>query len=149
MDIGFIRENKWFRLRACGLIVRDDKILMCKNNIDNYYYSVGGAVEHNETIENAVIREVLEETGKNMEIDRLLCIHQNFFNKENIFYHEVSFYFLMKEISGENPLLETKISDNKIETTVWVNFKDFENKKVYPKWLPKILNNKEVEIITE
>ncbi len=149
MDIGFIKENKWFRLRACGVIVKDNKILMCKNNVDDYYYSVGGAVEHNEIIENAAIREVLEETGYNMEIDKLLFIHQNFFNKDNISYHEVSFYYLMKEIDDEISGYETKLSSNKTENTVWLDIKQFETEKVYPKCLPKMLDNKKVEIIID
>ncbi len=31
MDLGFVKEDKWFRVRACAVIVQDDKILMCKN----------------------------------------------------------------------------------------------------------------------
>ncbi len=40
MDIGFIKDNKWFRLRVCAIIVKDNKILMCKNERDDFYYKV-------------------------------------------------------------------------------------------------------------
>ncbi len=154
MDLGLIKEDKWFRVRACAVIVQDDKILMCKNKIDDYYYSVGGGVHHGEKVEDAVIREVFEETGEMLEIDRLLFIHQNFF-EGNFFLdlddgmncHEIAFYFLMKE-TGKDLINVGKTSDNKEETTVWLDFDDFETKPVYPKFLPKMLNSKEVNIIS-
>ncbi len=67
MDLGFVNENKWFRLRACAVIVRNGKILMCKNEVDDFYYSVGGRVHHGEKIEDAVIREVFEEAGQMLD----------------------------------------------------------------------------------
>ena len=52
---------------------------MASNETSDYYYSVGGGVHLNETAEEAVIREVFEETGIHYEVDRLVFIHENFF----------------------------------------------------------------------
>ncbi len=154
MDLGFVRKNNWFRLRACAVIVRDNKILMCKNEVDDYFYSVGGAVRHGETVEDAVIREVFEETGKYLDIDRLLFIHQNFFDSDStksmlnqLNCHEISFYFLMKD-NNENLISVEKAINGMLETTIWLAFNDFKTKKVYPDWLPQTLDNTEVKIIT-
>lgn len=81
-DINLQQNDQWFRLRACAIIIKDNKVLMAKNDKVSYYYTVGGAVKINESIEEAVKREVLEETGLNLEIDRLLYIHQNFIHFE-------------------------------------------------------------------
>ena len=58
-------------IRVGAIIIKDDKILMVKNNRDDYYYSVGGRIQFGETAEQAVKREVKEELGFEMEIDRL------------------------------------------------------------------------------
>ncbi len=154
MDLGFINDKNWFRVRACAVIVRDDKILMCKNAVDDYYYSVGGAVEHGEKIEDAVVREVFEETGVQLTIDRLLFIHQNYFrgdfswcDKGDLNCHEIAFYFLMQD-TGQQLISSNISSEGKTEMTVWLAIKDFKSNKVYPKWLPEMLNNKGVKIIT-
>ncbi len=152
LDLGFNTENRWFRVRACAVIVRANKILMCKNECERekYYYSVGGGVQHGESIEDAIVREVYEETGKQMEIDRLLFIHQNFFNDSvanEMLCHEIAFYFLMKDEGGDLISKGTN-SMGYEEETVWLTFDDFKNKEVYPKFLPEMLDNKEVKIIT-
>jgi len=51
---------------------------MMKNSRDSYYYSIGGRVHLHETMEEAIIREVYEETGVLLEIDRMGYIHENF-----------------------------------------------------------------------
>lgn len=78
LDCGFVRGEKWFRYRAGAIIIENGCILVARNEMDNYYYSIGGGVHLGETAEDAVKREVLEETGVAYEIDRLAFIHENF-----------------------------------------------------------------------
>ncbi len=100
MDCGFKVKEGCFRYRAAAVIIEDGYILMAKNDLDNYYYSVGGAVGLHETAEEAVLREVFEETGVHYEIDRLAFINESFFKDlggdENLRCHEITFYFTMK-----------------------------------------------------
>lgn len=97
----FTREKDWFRLRACGILIKDEQVLMIRNDEDPYYYSVGGCVEHGESLESAAVREVWEETGWKFEVERLAFIHENFFlgkggNIDGLNCHELAFYFLMR-----------------------------------------------------
>lgn len=78
-DRCFTKENKWFRYRVGAIIIENNCVLMAKNDLDTYYYSVGGGVHHGKTAEDAVKREVFEETGVHYEIQRLAFIHENFF----------------------------------------------------------------------
>ena len=97
----FTSGKDWFRLRACGILVNDGKVLMIRNEVDPFYYSVGGCVKHGESLEKAALREVWEETGWKFEVERLAFIHENFFigktgTIERLNCHELAFYYLMK-----------------------------------------------------
>lgn len=43
-DCGFSKENYWFRYRACGFLIHNDKMLFVKSNFGDYYYMIGGGV---------------------------------------------------------------------------------------------------------
>ena len=66
-------------LRVGAIILKDGKFLLAGNDFNDYLYSVGGRIRFGETAEQAVVREVLEETGVHMEIDRLGFVHENYF----------------------------------------------------------------------
>ena len=109
-DCGFTKENNRFRYRAAAIIVEDNHVLFAGNELDDYYYSIGGAVHIGETAEDAVKREVYEETGVSYEIDHLAVIHENFFNENNgtltgLKCHEICLYFLMKARGNNHPWL--------------------------------------------
>ncbi len=99
-DCCFIKENRWFRYRAAAIIIEEGCVLFVGNQREDYLYSVGGGVHMGETAEEAVKREVYEETGVAYEIDRLAIIHENFFKGdgtlEGLQCHEVALYYLMK-----------------------------------------------------
>ena len=69
-DMCVVCDDGILNIRVGAIIMKDGKILMVGNDRD-YLYSVGGRVKFGETAEEAVVREVLEETGVQMEIDRL------------------------------------------------------------------------------
>ena len=72
-------DNGFINLRVGTIIMKNGKFLMVGNQKDDYLYSVGGRIKFSETAEEAIIREVYEETGRKLEIDRLGFIHENFF----------------------------------------------------------------------
>lgn len=59
-NCAIINDKKAFRYRAAAIIVEGNCVLFAGNDVDDYYYSVGGAVHMGETSEEAVKREVLK-----------------------------------------------------------------------------------------
>lgn len=88
-------------IRVGAIIQKDGKILMVGNERSDYLYSVGGRIKFGETAEEAILREIWEETGVKMEIDRLGFVHENYFygdaptNYGKLIY-EISFFFYIK-----------------------------------------------------
>lgn len=135
MDCGFKNEEGWFRYRAAAIIIEDGCVLMANNELEPYYYSVGGAVHLHETAEDAVKREVLEETGCTYEIDRLAFIHENFFKDDAVAAgvpcHEVAFYYLMKP-RGTKELNSNSFTQGVRENMCWLPIDNLSQYRVYP-----------------
>ena len=66
-DIFIKKSEVSFSCRAAALIIKDNKLLAVKSTDYPCYYTVGEGIELNETSEDAVVREVYEETGFSLE----------------------------------------------------------------------------------
>ncbi len=64
-----------------------------------YYALPGGIVEYGEKVEDAVVREVLEETGLECKVKKLIGVYSD--PKRDPRGHFVSICFLMEVIGGE------------------------------------------------
>ena len=156
MDCCFIDGNKRFRYRACAIIIEDNEVLFAKNALDDYYYSIGGAVEVGETLEDAVKREVLEETGEDYEIDRLAFFHENFFNGSGTLKgfecHEIAFYFLMKSKGKKDLKCNSTATCGAKESVCWLPIDRLKDYKAFPKFLADelgCLSNEVKHIVTK
>lgn len=52
-----------YRIAARALVIQNDKILLVKENSDMWWAFPGGGVDHGETVESSLVREVEEELG--------------------------------------------------------------------------------------
>lgn len=151
MDCKLITADKRFRYRAAAIIIEDGDILFAKNEKDSYYYSVGGAVKIGESTEEAVRREVLEETGVTYEIERLAFIHENFFEgnggtlKKGVKCHEVCFYYLMKPRGTKELKSNSFATDGIREFMCWLPIEKLGTYEAHPNFFAeevrKIGNN--------
>lgn len=65
-------------MRAQVVLLQEDRILLARHVCPEreYWILPGGAVEEDETPEEAAVREVLEETGLQIELERLLFVDE-------------------------------------------------------------------------
>lgn len=144
MDCGFNSGDRWFRYRAAAIIIEDGCVLFAKNELDSYYYSVGGGVHLGEKAEEAVKREVFEETGIAYEVDRLAFIHENFFEGSGTLAglkcHEITFYFLMKS-RGTKELNSNSYSQGVREYMHWLPIDKLNDYVAYPSFFKDKLAN--------
>lgn len=145
-DIGVRFDSGRFRLRGVGVIIKDGKVLMVHDEKRKYYYAIGGAVRVGEKTSDAAIREVFEESGLNVEIDRLILVQENFFEMEDGLHHEVSFYYLMKDI-GTQEIRGDRVLDFTDEGLEWLSISDLSNFRVYPQIYNVILKEIPDEIV--
>ena len=88
-----------FKLRITGVLIEDGKILLLEQDVvDSRRWSLpGGGLEHGETIEDCLVREMKEETGLTVEIDRLLYLCDRLHDGN----HVVHITFLVNKTGGE------------------------------------------------
>ncbi len=131
-------DNGFINIRVGAIIIKDGKVLMVGNERSNYLYSVGGRIKFGETAEEAIVREVFEETGVKMEIDRLGFLHENYFwgdspAKEGKLIYEISMYFYMKVPDDFSPVSYSFTESNAKEFLKWVPISnECENVELFP-----------------
>ena len=150
-DCGFRKGNKWFRYRAAAIIVEDNCVLFAGNDVDDYYYSIGGGVHLGETSEEAVKREVFEETEAEYEVDHLAVIHENFFIGSSGFIkgydcHEVAFYYIMKPKGNKNLNSQSVTMGGIKENMYWIPIDELEKYNAYPTFMKEYLKSEHTGI---
>ena len=138
-DIRFSLPQEHFTLRATALIIQNGKLLVAKHDSVNCYYTVGGGVRAGETTEEAVIREAYEETGLEMETERLVFLYEGFFTHNGRKHHEVGFHYLMKEMPLGIP--DGQRTDQEGERLFWLPIDRLENYDLVPAFLKTALKN--------
>lgn len=66
------------------------------------YALPGGHLEFGESLATCMSREFYEETRLNVEADKLVYVHENFYGHRGVETHEIGFYFLV-DLSSEFP----------------------------------------------
>ena len=96
MDLKIKTEKEEFHGRTCGIIKQENKFLIMRVNNTPYYHIPGGHIEIGEDSKQAVIREIKEEIGCDVQETDLFAIQENFWKKNNKRCHGIEFYYIIK-----------------------------------------------------
>ena len=152
MDITFYNADKTvFNYRTCGVITDDKRILLHKMKDDGFWALIGGRVKMLESSDCAIKREMKEELGENIEINRLLWTVENFFTFKEQKYHEISTIYFVN-LQKDSWIINRKTSFNGVEGDLliykWFDFDELDNLNIKPSFLkekllclPKIPNH--------
>jgi len=92
---------KYPRIRVSVIVVEEGRILLVRHEKEGRTYWVlpGGGVDYGETLEQAAVRELKEETNLDVAVDKLVFVDD--FLPEDRHRHVVDVYFTAKVVGGE------------------------------------------------
>ena len=93
--ITFTEDRVKFNYRIVGFALHDDHVLLHRAEADDFWSLPGGRGELLESSPETLTREMREELGIEITVDRLVWIVENFFEYDHFGFHEVAFYYQM------------------------------------------------------
>ena len=133
-----------------AIIINDNKVLLnrCFDENNGYYYSLpGGGQNQYETLNDAIIRECLEETGHNIIPLRFSGLYEEICDdpKARKIYPEYAhkmYHIFVCKLKDNAFIKPTEIDDMQIDSE-WINIEKLSKIRV----MPEFLNDNIVNII--
>ncbi|WP_102027598.1 NUDIX hydrolase [Salirhabdus sp. Marseille-P4669] len=141
MDATFHLEEGVFNYRVAGIIIKDDHVLLHKQTTDDYWALPGGRVKILEDSNTSLRREMEEELGYHVEVERLLWVTENFFTYKQRPFHELGFYYKI-QARKDAPILSLEpffgLEGERL-TYQWFPINKLETISLYPTFLKTAL----------
>lgn len=149
MDLSLDVEDYKLNIRAAGMFVHNNKVLVHKDNRKSHCCLPGGRIEIGENSEETIKREIKEELGKEIEIIDYIATIENFFEMEGKKYHE--FYFLYKVEFANDEDKKIDYTMHNVEGKDYLNYEWIELDRIneynlLPQCLKEMLKNKEFPV---
>lgn len=117
------RNRRWTRIGAYGILVDDGKMLLCRLSLKEkksvgYWTLPGGGLEFGEHPEDAMVREVFEETGLHVKVGDLLAVDSNQVQFEDSLMHSLQIMYRAHVTGGTL----TPERDGTTDECRWVTF---------------------------
>lgn len=128
------KEKMEFRPAAYAILIKDKKILLIRMKRTGKYFFPGGGIEKGEKLEDGLRREVMEETGLEIEIGKLFHFHESFFYYDPLdeAYHCLSFVYICTPKSLDI-ISDDKVNDYEAEMPRWIEI-DKLKKEDFQSW---------------
>lgn len=132
-------------VRAAGIIIHNNKILAHRNVNSDHYALLGGRVQIGESSSETVVREILEELGKLVEITGYIGTIENFFEMKGNKYHEIMFVHEIEFVDEEDKKIESTIKNIEGKDYLqyeWLSLDEIDKYPLRPEMMKKVLKEK-------
>ena len=115
-------EHCFFQIRVTGILLRGEELLLVKQRVTSSrgWSLPGGRVEQGEKLEEAMIREIKEETGLTVGVNRLLYLC----DKPDTSPPILHITFLLDDLGGKTVLPTNEFDENPISDVAFVPVSD-------------------------
>lgn len=136
------RNSQKINIVVRGLIFYKKHLLIVEVLNDRSGFLIGGRVEHGETIEVALKREILEETGVEADVKKLLYFNELFFTEPNtgLDVHEYGWYFLVepsRTVMGLDEVSPNPDAEDLVNRYLYVD--ELPDRLIYPRFLSEFV----------
>jgi 8-oxo-dGTP diphosphatase len=118
-------------LSVAGVVMAGDKVLLVKRGrppAQGIWSIPGGAVEVGESLEEALIREIMEETGIDIEVGPLVEVVERIFLDDD---GKVEYHYVILDYLCFASLVEPKAGSDAAQA-IWVRFDDLSQAGLTP-----------------
>ncbi len=147
-DIRYKENNYQFHYRTSAIIYNKDKtkILLFKSSNRDFYMLPGGKVNELESSEDALKREVKEETGLEISIIDFKCFSECVVTDKETTYQQVEAIY---EASYNDEINNDEFNGLEGNWILfkWFNINDLDNVLIEPKEIKDILKNNKNHIV--
>ena len=144
MDLSVVLNNQKLNIRACAIIIHDNKLLVHNNVNESHVALVGGRVKIGESSEQTLKREIMEEMGKEIEIIEYVSTIENFFEADDMPYHEIMFVYRVDFKNEEDKKIIETIHNVEGEDELrydWIDLDKIDEYPLKPDILKELLRN--------
>ena len=143
--ITFEQGKVRFNYRVVGVVLNGDRVLLHRWEKEDFWVLPGGRGKLLEPSEDTLKREMREELGVEIQIERLLWVVENFFEYDGKPWHELALYFLIalprdSHLYGERGPFVGDEEGFKLFFQ-WHRLGELENISLYPTFLRKALTS--------
>ena len=90
-------ENQYINVVVRAIMIEDGQVVVTEWKSKRWSFLIGGRVDFGESIMNALHREIMEETGATVTVEKLAYFSELVFTrKDGREFHEYGYYFLVK-----------------------------------------------------
>ena len=137
-DWAFADDKYTCELRTAGVLIKNNMILVQRDKDRNEYALPGGHIKIGETLEDDLVREMMEEMGVGIRCDRLLWSEECFWEWNGKQVHTIAFYYQIElcdelDISENGEFVSRK--DNCNVVLGWLPIDELKKITIYPAFL--------------